>query len=218
MKKEILIQAAPETVLRQKIRRKYRAATKEFGTALPGWSEAKPLIDRIFDKKTPYFELSVVELFRVAGKVSIFNDKWSEIEKMINAVLFNRGYRESADFTTIQEHRLAGGTPPGNNFEAENKYVPVGVLNGKLTINEAQRARELAAVMRICRVAYADNPLESIASLEPLDGNGMTMRDPRLLDRKILTEDLKKGVLLLDAYEHAAIVATKTEYFWYSRD
>ena len=94
--------------------------------------------------------------------------------------MIEQGYR--VDYHTWQEHRLIGSTV-SKNF-AEEPHKPLGILRGNLTIEEAQTARRLATFSSaIGRYFYLDGFVA--ISLEQLNVDGNTVRDPQVLDDKL---------------------------------
>lgn len=91
------------------------------------------------------------------------------------------GYR--SNILTCQEHMTFGSTM--NKYKSR-PYMPIGVLEGKLTIFEANRARQLERFFITSGYYFNSSDFNVIASLESLDDFGNTFRNPILLD-----DDLK---------------------------
>ncbi len=114
-------------------------------------------------------------------------DRFWELRNETAKFLEGLGYRHSLDRLTYQEASFA--SPPKD--EVDNPYTPIGVLSGAITIEEALKARELS-VFTYAHSAYFEGLEKAIGlsyvriSLEPLDKDGRSVRDPQLLD-----EDLK---------------------------
>ncbi len=119
-----------------------------------------------------------------------------QLAEKLTALLHERGYRNNVE--TYQEHRLCGSSGSGCNPNAEEFPYTVGaILNGKITIEEARRARELGY---LCGNAYSghwgfdDGEIYCII-LPEIDDNGLSVRDPVLVDStgRILAEKLVDG-------------------------
>ncbi len=113
---------------------------------------------------------------------SIPKDKQERFEEIIKYVLdemIKKGYR--ADYRTPQEEKLKGSTEDMKT--TEDIYKPIGITNGTLTIKEARRARELAKVQTSFGLYFNLAATPHVrSSLESLDKDGNTIRDPRLVD------------------------------------
>lgn len=126
----------------------------------------------------------------VPGGKQVMDDIIAELEAI--------GYRSASSYLTPQELRLIGGTGLWDELEADrsNAYLPAGLILGELTLPEAIKARELAQVSRfggfpddfyngLTEVQGEDLLRKGYFSLEPLDEQGRTVRDPQLLDQNL---------------------------------
>lgn len=147
-------------------------------------------ITNALNPATPTHEINLQDVQRVyfiAGELPErlqrgFHD---ELEPLVNQVVSElkaRGHRR--DTLTYQEHQILGSTQ--KEKYAQDPYKPIGIIKRDLTIIEAQRARRLA-VKTGALAHYFNKEMSFIAvSLEPLDSQGNTVRDPVLLDRDLL--------------------------------
>ena len=182
------------------------------------------LVDKIFDPKTPTYEIStgatLADALFGGGLVQLLpadeKSTYMELLKSLAAVLEERGYREGSEIASFQEHRLVGSSLPAKY--AEMPYVPIGILDGKLTVEETRRARELA-VMRSAHGRYyglEEGTMAQVA-LEPLNDNKETIRDPRLLDMAKLDAALAT-LPFMQALDAATIIAQRSADFPFRRD
>lgn len=156
---------------------------------------ARGLIESIFDPRTPSFRLGFRELrsnLIVAGSI------WShipqddrpaltELHDELVSILHTRGYRKLSHILTLQEDLLRGASHPGEGITTE--HVPLGILGGDITPEEARKARELQGCVNTL-FSYHDLPDDSPlivdevwlpVSLEPLNSNNETERDPQVV-------------------------------------
>lgn len=89
-------------------------------------------------------------------------------------MLERQGYRRLEDILTGQELRLECGTPD----YPEHPYKPSGLVCGKLLPEEVSRARQLQRAFPVFGAFYSLAEDTVPASLEPLDHEGNTIRDP----------------------------------------
>jgi len=149
-------------------------------------------VESCYDPNTPSHNIS-----RIGAMTSIMNlhtyfpDRnafFKKAEPLIERVmehLADLGYRE--DISTYQEHKLVGSTQWREY--SKNPHKPIGVMKGDLTVEEANRARGLERFQGALRYYFGieediDKFLVNI-SLEPLDADGNTVRDPRVLDDRL---------------------------------
>src|SRR3989344_324979 len=104
-----------------------------------------------------------------------------EIADQVDRVLRERGYRE--DILTYQEHTLLGSTVWIKY--AEQPHTPIGIVTGKLSVDEANKARQLSKIHSAFGHFFGASENLVPISLELLDANGITMRDPQLLNKNL---------------------------------
>lgn len=112
----------------------------------------------------------------------------------LTALLHERGYRNNIE--TQQEHSLTGSSGSGLNPNAnEFPYTVGAILNGKISIEEARRARKLEYLKGNALGKYWGVDGSYCILLPEIDGNGLSVRDPILVDfkGKILAEKLVEG-------------------------
>jgi hypothetical protein len=147
--------------------------------------EALDYLSMCSDPNTPSHKISPIGLEAVLSFSwpLIPEDKQGAYEALLNQaqqVLRDRGYR--SDIFTFQERCLLDLQPGGER--AKDPYKPLGVSDGKLSVEETKRARELAKCGSAQGRYFVLDPEEVGVriSLEPLDEDGNTVRDPQLLD------------------------------------
>lgn len=186
--------------------------------------EVAALIDRIFNPRTPCFELSIRTTASIAGNPKLTEfmaraglaEKYKDLGDGLMCVLLDRGFRDW-DFHTPQEHRLTGSGYPAR-YDA-SPHIPICVQEGQ-SIRETDIARRLA-VRFAAQAPYFGGPEASrfIASFEPLDSEGRTIRDPRRLsqDKAALATSLLHlpYETVLDA---AAVPFSRSDRFPFRRD
>ncbi len=160
--------------------------------------QAKQLIDKIFDKQTLTFEVSIGAAsnlyFLVNAVPDTKRDDWKPFCDGIIGLLHDIGYRQ--DISTQQEHRLV----PSTIWEGYTPHVPTGILEGNLSVGDARKARELELMVFVDSKQYGlPNETRIPILLEPLNDEGKTVRDPRPIDGKKLKEFLRKNVLTEEA-------------------
>ncbi len=149
------------------------------------------------DQRTPPHEILFGRLGNNIGYLCSDFGKALEVETEITALLRERGLVNTGLLETPQEHGL-GGTP---SYKLD-PYIPTGVQGddrgiiqpGTLSIKEAGKARALQ-VRTTARSDYFIDPSANCfadwvpnivyVTLEPLDENGRTVRDPRLIDNEL---------------------------------
>ena len=157
--------------------------TQVSGYRLGDIPRALTYVSKIFNPDTPTHELSRIKTVTQVMKFyhslpPTEQQKLDSIQEQLLAILHERGYRDN--ILTYQEHQLIGSTVwigySGNPFK------PIGLVEGELTIPEANTAR----LLEKCTAAegeFFDIPQETVRiSLEQLDPEGNIIRNPRLLD------------------------------------
>lgn len=141
----------------------------------------------------------------------------NEIGKLVDGVLHKNGYRDHTIYTW-QEHTLIGSTAG----HAEAPYIPIGILDGKMSVSEARLAREMVVFTRsiFCYFKGVDQNLSYVPILlEQIDENGTTVRDPRVIDVQKLADFFKKEAPLAEAIERSLVAGLeKSDSFPARRD
>ena len=106
--------------------------------------------------------------------------RYEELGDQVDKILEERGYRENIH--TYQEHQIIGSTEWIKY--AEEPYKPIGIIKGELTVNETNKARQLAKRQSAFGSYFNLDDLVQV-SLEPLDENGNTIRDPIVLNERL---------------------------------
>ena len=171
-------------------------------------SEVQLFVEKIFDSKTLTLEINMVSgLWEPLYRASfLFEDiaKQDELERLgkdIAKLLKKIGYL--ANILTLQEHKLTGGM----HEKRYPPYMPLGILEGEMTVKEAKWARELKLVTGVQPWMHLLKGKEITSGVcETLDAKGETISDPRPIDKKMLTEFLRKGVLVEEAIERSLIL------------
>jgi hypothetical protein len=184
------------------------------------------LVEKLSSPITPSYKIrrgeAIEAVFKMGGVGSQMNE-WLLLAEEIDQILHSLGYRDGYDIRTLQEHKLVGSTCAGtvDDGSARVRYTPVGVLSGKLTLEEADNARRLSAIIDnfpyfVFYSAGADKvgPI----SLECLDGKGMTNADPRPLDMMVFETAFKGGNGMADVFELARMEMGKQDIFPFRRD
>lgn len=166
------------------------------------------LVGRIFDKKTPTFAISLKQTDALAflsfyKAMSSFHPpsvgNLDMLFKGLSGVLLQRGYR--LNILTTQEHALSGSS----KFDAYQFYIPLGLLQGKMTLDETRKARELQLFSGALAAYYPSLPVEDFyltVRLETLGSDGRTLRDPRPISICPPPEIQSLGQLTLGGLEH----------------
>lgn len=174
-------------------REKFRTAWRRADAGAFGHLET--LLSMIFDLETPTPNLnfgnassfSEIDLFVPAE----MREQWNWVGKMVDRILYERGYRHSSNLWTWQEH-TAGGSTVSKEYRLA-PYVPLGILNNRLKLDETQRARDLevwglgADRFSFEGCAKADAKM----TLERLGPDTNTLEDPRAANKKELLRHLK---------------------------
>jgi stage V sporulation protein SpoVS len=85
-----------------------------------------------------------------------------------------------ANCLTYQEHTLVGSTQ--NRSHASDPYKVIGVIEGNLTVDEAQEIRSEGKTMGGLAVYFLNVGRTFVnMTLESLDEEGRTIRDPRIV-------------------------------------
>lgn len=168
---------------------------------------AKLLLDKLFDEKTPTYNFT-----STSGWQEFYN-LWShlpdekqglreEIGKIVSGILHQRGFR--SNIATWQEHTILGSTTWVGY--SKTPYVPLGILKGGMAVEEVQLARELEVTQNAFLSYYGGKEGELIqVTSEPLDSEGKTIRDPRVIDMDKMADFFKKGVPLAEAIEGSLV-------------
>ncbi len=151
--------------------------------------EAYDYVVKCFDPNTPSHEILLGEVYRITHRGELSHlikredqNRYEKLVEQVEQILIQRGYRYADYYLTSQEHRILDSSAP--HVCEDEPYKSVGVTNGKLTVKEAKRARELARYTTASKRWFCmqkDGQLVKV-SLEPLDENGNTIRDPQVLD------------------------------------
>lgn len=143
----------------------------------------RDMLLKISDPAVPTHELHYRDLIQVpyvSAKLNgpdhaEFNDLFAEVRQHMESL----GYRQ--DILNLNEHMLKKSSLHGDNLDSK-PYLVRGIVHSQLTLEEAKCARQLEKFF----LAYGDffNIKEETvkASLEPLDENGYTLRNPRLVE------------------------------------
>jgi hypothetical protein len=206
-----------------------------------GFQAAEKLIAAIFSEETPTFELA--DVMRLAGGAICFgdlgallpdgrSDAWDEMSLALEAVLLQRGYRPVPSISTLQEYKLnCGAALPAHPAQP---YMPLGLVNHgadgslgaasqqlELGPEEAGLARELCVFTGAYGKHYGSSANGGTLHifLEPLDGDGNTIRDPRPIDTAHLGRRLTQFPLE-EAIEKCCLIngVVKSGDFPYKRD
>ncbi len=167
------------------------------------FEQVKLLVENVCSDETASYKLSLGvwrDFFSVRHDV---DDKkgWVDIGHGIDKQLFLLGYRES--IATFQEEMLGGGSGPQ---KGENLYIPRGILDGKLSVEEAKIAREIKIIIGTIMGEYFGRKHEqAIYTLEPLNDKGETVRHPRLVDYPRLEQLFGEGLPIEKLLENCTI-------------
>jgi len=136
-------------------------------------------VEIYLDDCTPTHLLSMNKwnnLLRIIDVPPGKEEEFSLLEDAVKEILHHRGYREN--IYTYQEHQLFGSTV---SEYSSRPYVPIGVICGEMTVEEVSYARSLEKIFLASGYYFGGELLVNV-SLEPLDKEGNTIRDPVLLD------------------------------------
>lgn len=182
--------------------------------------DAKLLVERLFDPSTPTYQFSLRKGSECRDIPSGLLNRYSffNITRELREILKARGYRELVEIWTGQEHRIIGSS----NLNNAMAYVPIAVFENHLTLEEVRRARELSLVIVNAGHSYyctdrKDALITGAVSLEPLDMDGKTIRDPRAIDLNRLDAALREGATPAEALDFADMLLEKKGDFPYSR-
>jgi len=117
-----------------------------------------------------------------------------ELAKNLTEMLEEMGYRNNIE--TQQEHRLCGSSGSCLNPNAHDFPYTVGsILNGKISVEEARKARKLEYLRGLAIGKYWGVGGFHCILLPDIDDNGLTIRDPILVDAKgnVIAEKLVEG-------------------------
>jgi hypothetical protein len=150
------------------------------------------LIEQVCDPKTLTYELSPVRAASAFYAYDLFRkvppneqDAYTLLGQNVQRLLMDIGYR--GNIGTYQENMIMGGTQ--SEEHAKKPYIPVGILEGKLGVEETRQARRLSIACTAWDTYYGlTNHSKIPVSLEPLDEEGRTLRDPRPVDMEKLAE------------------------------
>ena len=132
---------------------------------------------------------------------------------------------------TTQEHVFAGSTVSKSN-KFKSPYLPVGCLLGQITIEQAQKGRNIRFVSRTTGLSYfgLQGEIPGLRAfyayylLEPLDEKGDTVCDPRPIDFDKLNSLAFKNPAKFETmnfdeiYQNCKITYCKANFFPYARD
>lgn len=111
---------------------------------------------------------------------------YDSLRKQGIKLLENMGYR--SNIWTSQEHALGGSS----GQVPTDPYKPLGLLDGTLTLEETRRSRELSRIagasitfFEFPDTTFPKDVLSITVTLEPLDDEGNTIRDPQPLNRNL---------------------------------
>ncbi len=145
--------------------------------------------------ETPPHQVDFSRLSNSIGYLCPDFGKAIEVETKITALLGERGLLNTGLIETPQEHGL-GGTPPHD----KDPYIPIGfqghhaIKPRTISLSEASRARALQVRITARADYFVDPPSNCFVdwvpnvvyvTLEPLDEQGRTVRDPRLIDQNL---------------------------------
>ena len=141
--------------------------------------------DKCFDKTTPPHEISISGIYEYI--FSLYpklqkkdKDSLKELTEQLKTMLIDKGYRTG--YLTYQEQCLRGNTYC--SIHKSFPYTSLGIIDGTLSIDEANTARMLIQKEPTSGHKFQINTIAYI-SLEPLDtATGQTMQDPQILDEE----------------------------------
>ena len=144
---------------------------------------------KCFDPDTPSHEIFLGKVYRITHRGGLSHlikredqNRYEKLVEQVEQILIQRGYRYTDYYLTSQEHRILDPSAP--HVCEDEPYKPVGITKGELTVEEAKRARELARYSTALEHYFCMEKDGRVVkfSLEPLDENGNTIRDPQVLD------------------------------------
>ncbi len=150
------------------------------------------MIETIFDSGSAPFLVNLRDLDGAFSSLALACDGSPPNPTLFHLelieVLFNQGHRPLSKILTAQEMALIG-----TQVQVTNPYVPVGLLDERLTPTEARLARELTGFFPgltgkfdsdftsgTSDCIFLEGSLTYVrVSLEPLGSDNQTIRDPR---------------------------------------
>ena len=169
-------------------------------------------IQSCFDPATPTYELSS---HRVEEAVTRIRDRLPSVlpieagtnvfsaQTYLQKRFAEMGFLPERLIRTIQEHKLIGSSFDRHPEVYEKPHRPNGLHTNELNLEEVKRARELQG-RAFAFATYFEDPPESVfvedarnyvwVTLEPLDENGNTVRDPQLVavvEKKLVAVETK---------------------------
>jgi hypothetical protein len=163
--------------------------------------EVAKLCEKYLSDTTPTYELSIIGATADAYRfIRSLKDRRmglpliEQLDKGLIAMLHERGYRNN--IATHQEHVLCGSSGSGITPRAhEFPYTVGAVLNGKITVEEARKARRLEYLHGSAMGEHWGIGGLHCILLPDIDDAGLTVSDPVLVDSEehILAEKLVDG-------------------------
>lgn len=163
--------------------------------------EVKELCEKYLSENTPSYEFSIIgATIDPYNLIPHLKDREEgihiieQLAKSLTEMLEEMGYRNNIE--TQQEHSLCGSSGSGLNPNANDFPYTVGaVLNGIISVEEARRARKLEYIKRGAIGKYWGIDGFYCILLPEIDDNGLTVKDPVLVDRKgnVIAEKLVAG-------------------------
>jgi len=214
--------------------RKMLDLCKLFGKDTESCAKATHFVKTLFDPSTPTYKFSLRidgEYLDVsydpASRYLLNTIAFGKIITETREVLKSRGYLEPVIIWTGQEHKIIGSSP-GKAGEDVDPYVPIANFKHIRPLEEVIRARELSLVIPKVDIMLASftyiihgklsgNPAHIAISLEPLDKDGKTIRDPRAIDLGRLDAALRDGARPSEALDFADMKLEKRKDFPYAR-
>ena len=185
--------------------------------------DARKFVNLICNCKSPSWlfrsDMGKKILVRAWGKTGRGDESWKAlaigISEITDRILYGKGYRSRIVYTW-QEHKLMGSTVG----HEDSPYVPIGILDGAVSLEEARLARELLVFERFIASYFggARGFSYKFGLLEPLGENGMTLRDPRAINQKTFERLVKKGAQYEEAVESSLLAVRKRDDFPVRRD
>ena len=169
---------------RQEIRTQFRRLAEFKSLNQNIFIRAETLIEKLFDKQTPKSEFgdagyTFVILHYAAPEAQAACGIIASIMKNFLVASYPG---EERNIITVQEHRIYGSS---GMTRAKDLYMPVDLIEKKLSIDEVRFLREFQMTIPIMPKYYGlsiDEWSGKMGLLEPLNETGRTIRDPRLID------------------------------------
>ena len=145
----------------------------------------------ISSQNTPSHLIDLMKLGELTGRCYRFVqsgdiDTYDDLIDQVAESLRQLGYRPVNGIFSSQEHALVGSS----SVDPQNPYKPWTLLSGELTLEEVRKARELSRIMSVLPLYYripkakgGNFPIN--VTLEQLDENGNTIRDPQPVDESL---------------------------------